>query len=976
MGFYAKLVFLLSTASVLVAQAPGGEYWQQYVEYDLDVYLDEPNKTLHGSGELIYVNRSPQVLNQVLMHLYQNAFNSGTLADEVLKPYGREFSPQKSWTGIQIEKLQQDSIALQYRVRDDTILDIDLQQPLQPNDTLHLSLSWTQLVPEHYDRSGYQDRQFDFSQWYPKFVVFDENGWHDDPFGDWGEFYGEIGKYTVRVDVPADQVIASTGVVIQGDPGWAEVTVDTSLNWEDWLEGFSRQREQELTLLDSAARRRVTFLAENVHDFAWMCSPDFVYEHGSWNGIDIHVLFNTQVGASWSRDVVRHGISALAWLSKFGDYAWPQMTITHALLGGGMEYPMLIMDQTDSESLIVHEIGHNWFYAMLGNDELDDAWLDEGFTTFQTNWYFEKNYPDLSYGLTRGYLTQYEFDNLPQQPYREGDIKPVVRYMQSPRNEEIAKHSFDFKHRGSYRLNVYNKASMMLESLRSYLGEERFLAGMRLYFDRWALKHVNEDRFIRAMEEGSGEELDWFFDPWLHTTDVVDYAISHWRVEPSGEGFITTIDLENKGGMAVPLEITLIGAAGERLSAALPNFKHRVHPQLSLKSTFKPLRVILDEEDVFLDVDRRDNDTRKHRFLRYNYPGWDEYPSTGNIYLWEPRMGYHVSEGVDIGLSVDQAYRYPGDYSMLALDYHTTTSRLDLNLEFRHTAKGLPFEGLWSGHVGTWQGLNSADLGFRFRWARKMWAVPIHQLQLSLEHLDTEDLSASNLQSGRFSLIIIDYQNTWKILGWDSHFNVKMQHGPEALGTIGADFSKLEISQKISQTLGFFKLSSRTTLISNSSTTPDIFRSRLATRNFAVIHRSCMASTLHHLGSEDTWGDRYYLGGGLGLRAYTDSLNKGVQQGWSEALELHVEGMRKAYGRVNLHTFLDIGQTSPDGKSWKWFGDMGLGFEIRPTWKRKNLLTTLIRPFTIRFDFPFARIEANKLVATHGHDLWLFTVNS
>ena len=305
-----------------------GEYWQQYVEYNMDVYFDSEQKTLEATSDLLYVNHSPDTLDQILMHLYPNAFNEGTIAEEVWGEYGQSFNDDKDWTGISIQKMVSDSIDLAFDIRDDTILEITLNEQLFPGDTLLFTLDWLSIIHPLIGRGGWEENQFDFTQWYPKFVVFDENGWHDDPFGDWGEFYGEFGKYTVNLDLPESQIVAATGIVIDGDPGWDSVRVDTSQAWEDWVEEFKEGRDTYLADLDSTARRQVSFQAENVHDFAWICSPDFVYEHGQWNGIDVHAVFTTEVGESWTKDMVRWGERSLEWLSgKFGMYTWPQMTL-------------------------------------------------------------------------------------------------------------------------------------------------------------------------------------------------------------------------------------------------------------------------------------------------------------------------------------------------------------------------------------------------------------------------------------------------------------------------------------------------------------------------------------------------------------------------------------------------------------------------------------------------------------------------
>ncbi len=962
---------------VLVASPLFGQYWQQDVEYGMDVYLDADAKTLTGKSDLLYVNNSPDSLDQILMHLYHNAFNEGTIAADVWANYGGAFDLEKGITGISITQAMADSVSMDYLIRDDTILEITLNQILAPHDTLHFVLDWTSKIHPHIDRSGWRGQQFDFSQWYPKFVVYDENGWHDDPFGDWGEFYGEFGNFTVNLNLPFDQVVGASGVVIDGDPGWSAVSVDTSVAWDAWLETFKKDRADSLMNTDSTARRTVTFLAENVHDFAWLCSPDFVYEHGKWDGVDVHALFTTKVGDAWTKSVVEDGVSAIRWLSeKFGHYPWPQMTITKALLGGGMEYPMLVMDASDSESLIVHEIGHNWFYGLFGNDELDDAWLDEGFTTFQTNWYKAVNYPNNGYDISRNNITDFEAEHLPRQMYWEAAYKGALRYMMSPRNEPIATRSYDFKHSGSYRTNVYTKASFMLYSLKAYLGEERFLKGMALYYDRWALKHVNEERFIKAMEDASGEELDWFFDQWLHTTKYVDYKIADWHTEQKGDHFLTQVTVENLGGLFVPIEATLYGSSGESTSADLSEFRFRKQGTISINSSFLPVRVKLDATNTFLDVDRRNNDSEKLREWRYNYKGWQNYPDDRNLYLWKPQLGFTDAQGLGLGWRVDQVYRNTGDVAVFEADYNLKSGKPDLALSFKKQQVGLPFKGTAAGAVGTWHELRYAELEYELNWAKLFWKNPIHYLTVKVDYTDAEQSGLMPTTGGRFTRFGLQYELQDEQYQGDYGLSVRLLFSPGDLGTYGQDFSQLYIMDTWSRYFGIFKFNNRSNVMMSSQGTPDLVKYRIASQDLRGVYLDRSAATWQGTSGLDMIGSRYYLAGGGRMRAYTDSLDKPTNYIWSNAMDITFRASQHGIKNLDLGIFLDVGQHSVDGEQWDWLGDAGLSLSYKPKWERTNWFTTLFRPRQITIQVPLGRYETDEFVSTLSQDLWIFSVSN
>ncbi|MEA3286402.1 MAG: M1 family metallopeptidase [Candidatus Marinimicrobia bacterium] len=971
---FIRIIFIMALfTSVLL-----GQYWQQYVKYNMDVSLDTEAKILSATSRLLYVNNSPDSLDHLFMHLYHNAYNEGTIAAAVWADYGDTFDKEKGWTGIKINQVSTDSIDLKYLIRDDTILDISLNQTLAPGDTLSFELDWISLIHPHIDRSGWEDKQYDFAQWYPKFVVYDENGWHDDPFGDWGEFYGEFGDFTVHLDLPAEQIVGATGVVIEGDPGWVDVTVDTSQTWTKWVNAYKVTRSEALEKLDSNARREVTFSATNVHDFAWLCSPDFVYEHASWNGIDIHALFTTKVGEDWTRDVVEDGVSAIRWLSnKFGAYPWPQMTISKALLGGGMEYPMLIMDASESESLIVHEIGHNWFYGLFASDELDDAWLDEGSTTFQTRWYQEHFYPDNGYAISRKHITAFEDEHLPRQMYLESALKSTIRYMQSPRNEPIATHSFDFTNYGSYRTNVYTKASLMLHSLKEYLGEDRFLAGMRLYYDLWALKHVNEGRFIKAMEDATGEELDWFFDQWLHTIKYVDYGLNSWNTETvAPDHFKTSINVENIGGMFVPISATIFGANSETASASLKEFRYRDTGIISVESDFKPERVYLDADNVFLDVDRRDNDSQRKWSYRYNFKDWDEYPDDKNLYLWKPQMGFNDTDGLGIGLRIDRVYRNAGDFTALELDYNLATGNPDMAISFEQEQIGLPFVATWSGSVGTWHSMSFADLNYELNWAKVFWENPVHYLTLSADYTDGEYAGSDLAGQSSFMRFGLKYELQHDLSLGDFGLSAQYQISPAGLGRYGQNFNQFSFMGNWARGYRFIKINNRCNFEASDASTPDMVKSQLASRDLRSIYLDRMAATLHQTSGIDLFGPRYYLAGGGRLRGYTDSLDAPVNYLWSNNVDLSFNSGPFGPDRLDFETFFDFGQSSNSGKNWEWLADVGVGIYYRPTWKRNSWLTTIIRPVRLKIALPVMRYENGSWVSTLSNNSWVFSISN
>ena len=472
--FTAIVTLLLSFSALLFAGS--GSYWQQWVHYRMEVSLNPVEHLLSGESTITYVNNSPDTLDRIYMHLYPNAFQEGSVKDREfqLLGWGAMSKDNPSYIDIkQFEIVSSDgSVSSQFKV-EDTILFAPLQASLFPGDSMIITLRWDHKVREHLGRAGYIGEQYDFAQWYPKMVVYDDRGWHAEPFHAVGDFYGEFATFDVSVNIPAPYIVGATGLVVLGDPGWESVAVDTSLPFSEWLEAV----ESNAASIDSLARRVVTFHAENVHDFAWITSPTFVYEHGKWDGIDVHVLYNTTVGEKWTRVARERSERALEWLStNFGPYPYPQVTVTHGVLVSGMEYPMLVMMGKVLEGFVVHEIGHMWFYGALANNEADEEWMDEGFTTFQTRWYLENRYPPsgidfesstwghlwaLEHGLGDFEKRRWSFNS-----YSELDQWKAISFITSPYNEPIASKLYPF-------FNASIKASLMCNPFAMFSAQTR-----------------------------------------------------------------------------------------------------------------------------------------------------------------------------------------------------------------------------------------------------------------------------------------------------------------------------------------------------------------------------------------------------------------------------------------------------------------------------------------------------------------------
>ena len=587
-------LFALFASGGQIAPVQDTTRFQQGVEYRIEATLDEPTDVLHGRARLRYTNRSAATLDTLYFHQHLNAFrpNSGWARRELeggerrftdLGPEEHAFERFRSVT-VDGEPVQ----AIYPGAPDSTVAAVPLPAPLAPGETVTVLMDWNARLSTTPRRQGRQGRHYDWAQWYPRIAVFDRGGWQYNPLMPQGEFYGEFGSYDVTLDVAEDQVIGSTGVPVEGEPGWQRAAADPQATIDFQRDAYTPEAAEDLGLLAGEAepgRKRVRWRAQDVHHFAWSADPEYIYEGGEVarsgehaGEIPIHVLYQPGDTAWDEGVVVRRTENALRWLQEmFGPYPWPQLTNVHRIEGGGTEFPMLVMDGSESEGLIVHEATHQYLHGILGNNEWREGWLDEGFTSFITSWYFEEQGAEDVW--TRSLERAAELE-------RAGQTQPI-----STPGHEFA----DF---ATYGAMTYAKPSLVFRMLRETVGEDTMREILRTYFERYKLGHVDEQDFRRVVNEVTGENYDWFFDQWLHTTDKLDYGIASARTErlPGGE-WQTRVEVVRTGDAWMPVTLQV----GDE-TRTLDSRERR--QTIEVVTPARPDEAVLDPADVLLDIDQ------------------------------------------------------------------------------------------------------------------------------------------------------------------------------------------------------------------------------------------------------------------------------------------------------------------------------------------------------------------------------------
>ncbi len=611
MGVVSIWAALAATVVSPPQEAPRA--WQQGVEYRIEARLDEEPGVLEGRGRIRYRNDSPDTLTTFYLHLYLNAFrpNSAWARRDLefgIRTFQDLSSEDQGFERIRELTVDERPVRLRYpNAPDSTVVAMDLPQPLEPGRSLTIDVRWDSRPSTVPRRQGRRGRHFDFAQWYPRVAVYDDEGWRPHPLVRSGEFYSEFATFDVTLDLAEDQVMGATGVPVEGEPGWARAAVpgtgpiDYQRAWYGTQDGppcverggervcgtYPARRLRPAEALDllgpepAAGRKRVRWYAENVHHFAWSTSPDYIYEQGAFDGAVIRVLYRPGDEGQWGGgQAVRRTAVALQWLdSIFGPYPYPQVTNLHRLEGGGTEFPMMVMNGSASQGLILHEVGHIYAFGILANNEWYEGWLDEGMTSFQTAWFNER--AGGGPGQWVGSRASTILNDV------TGVSEPVVL-----RAEDYAEH-------GVYNAMIYTKGSVILWMLRELVGDDTMVRILRTWYQRYQFRHVDSQAFQEVAEEVSGRDLDWFFGQWLHAVGVVDYALDDVHVDGAPEEWVTRLRLRRLGDVRMPVPVRVSGRGGEVLDTVLDG--NALASRSVLRTTFEPDVIRLDPRGTILD---------------------------------------------------------------------------------------------------------------------------------------------------------------------------------------------------------------------------------------------------------------------------------------------------------------------------------------------------------------------------------------
>jgi len=599
--------------------------WQQAVSYDIQAELNTEEHRLIAIEYLTYFNNSPFDIETLYCHLYANAFRDEetVFAKETKKMGFSGFTKVNiSERGyIDIESVRWGEVLLDFEIRG-TLLIIPLDSSIKPGDSACFKIVFNLKIPKHISRLGYQGDHYEMVQWYPKVCVFDDDAWHLDTYHAIGEFYGEYGSFDVAINIPGDYVVAATGE--RFDP--------EDIIFMDSLITAKRK-------IKTGGRRTVRFHAENVHDFAWVGDPDLAVQRFEVDDIDLYVFFQKQHENKW-KNAGTYGIDALSRYNQwYGKYPYKNLSIVDGSFLGGMEYPQLVIIGLDEdpftrlfEIVIIHEIGHQWFYGLLGSNEMDEAWLDEGFTT-----YTEIRYLEDKYGRENS-LLKFHVPLVPSITRRY--FHKLVYYLMQTNKIEMPILTSAYEYVDvpvAYANSAYSKPALFLFNLEGILGRERFDRILKRYFKNYKFKHPKTADFIQVCEDESGEDLQSLFDSFLNTTEYCD-----WSVE---KVWGNKVVVENKGKLQVPVDVLVEAESGMRVFRI--DTRAKVDTIIMPEAAGNIKKVIIDPHGYSLEPNYWNNFYPRKVEVKpiFSLPSLDAYQI-----IWAPYLWYGSYDGLVVGM--------------------------------------------------------------------------------------------------------------------------------------------------------------------------------------------------------------------------------------------------------------------------------------------------------------------------------------
>ncbi len=545
-------IAILAIVSNVSAQA---DRWQQHIDYKINAALNVQTNIVKGTENIVYTNNSPDTLRKIYFHMYWNAFQPNSVMDLRRRELGKTTFTSRRGTQMQdwdprvrdrIQQLKPEEIGYQrisqitiagkaqQLIDHETILEVVLTQAILPKSSVSLSLNFEAQVPKQIRRSGRDNAEgvrFSMSQWYPKMVEYDYQGWNTNPYIA-REFYGVWGNYDVNLTLDKNYMVAATGVL-----------------------------QNPTAAADASGNKTWNFKGSNIHDFVWAADDHFKHlSKEVRKGLTLHVYYkekDAQADSAWA-NVLWAAEKVLPYMEKkFGAYPYPQYSFIQGG-DGGMEYAMATLLKGPSLGTAFHEWMHSWYQHILGTNESLFPWMDEGFTSFGEEaisyWYEENhatNSPYLSEKAKAQLKAAHEAAKTQLPLVQAGNYAGYYGLVKSGFEEPMSTHSDHYNTNMAYSSAAYSKGATFLGVLGYIISDSLRDKTLLNYYNIWKFKHPNANDFTRVAEKTSGIQLQWFKEYWVNSTKTVDYGLNDIQAGEKG----AILSIQRVGKMPMPVEV-------------------------------------------------------------------------------------------------------------------------------------------------------------------------------------------------------------------------------------------------------------------------------------------------------------------------------------------------------------------------------------------------------------------------------------
>jgi hypothetical protein len=625
--------------------AQNDDYFQQGVAYAIRATLDDQRHILHARLDLTYDNNSPDTLNRMAFHCWPRAYASdnSALASQLLRQRNTDFhfAPPAARGDLDSLSFTVNGQAAEY-LEDENHQDIvwlALPEPLPPGESVVITTPFRVKIPESFSRLGHVGTSYQMTQWYPKPAVYDRKGWHPMPYLDQGEFYSEFGSFEVALTLPRNYRVAATGTLktVSEDQWLRELAITDRRRLE------ARQDLEDYFVTEpfpesDPERKTITYSAENVHDFAWFADKRFKVLHdtlqlaGRSEAVDVWSFFTETEAAYWMNSTAYLKRATRFYSDRVGTYPYPQVTGVQSALsaGGGMEYPMITVigltgSEKDLDQVLTHEVGHNWFYGILGNNERDHPWMDEGINSYYEWLYLREYYPeaegDFDFLRRPIDLNYFGYRHL---ALRGRDLPPDTRS-----DSLVDTH---------YWISAYSKPVLALREIAAFTGQNALEDAIRFYYENWKFRHPGPEDLFQTLEGILSPALGRAF-----REAMTSRATSDWKVQDWKPGEKSTASFLQLGQRLAPATAQLLAMKAEQPATLMVNPGEEYFADDLPLSLGVELPAALNPLDLYLHNNRRgDNSLRLNLLTAPERPG-------GRQIFFIPLLGYNEIDRFMLG---------------------------------------------------------------------------------------------------------------------------------------------------------------------------------------------------------------------------------------------------------------------------------------------------------------------------------------